>query len=144
VPQSRLLIAGFPLWRPVFEPTSGHIGFVVEKRLRGQVFCEYSGLSCQFPSHRLLHNHRHLSSGFGTVTGVTPHPKTLKTVGLFVSDELFIAHRQQCHVIVSTIHLTLSFLQIAPSAGFSHTSTVCIFYLFYLQRRSSKQEWKMS
>jgi hypothetical protein len=56
-------------WLPTagagFEPRSGHVGFVVDKVALGQVSSEYSGFPCQFPFHRLLHNH--LSFGAGTI-----------------------------------------------------------------------------
>jgi hypothetical protein len=39
------LVAGFPPRRPEFEPTSGHVGFVVDKVILGQVFSEYFGFS---------------------------------------------------------------------------------------------------
>jgi hypothetical protein len=43
------------------------VGFVVDKVALGQVFSEYFGFPCQFSFHRLLHTHRHLSSGAGTI-----------------------------------------------------------------------------
>jgi hypothetical protein len=52
--------------RPGFEPRSGHMVFVVDKVEIGQVFSEYFSFPCQLSFHRLLHIHRHLSSG--TVT----------------------------------------------------------------------------
>jgi hypothetical protein len=45
---------------------SGHVRFVADKVALGQVFSEYFGFPCQFPFHRLLHNH-HLSYGAGTI-----------------------------------------------------------------------------
>jgi hypothetical protein len=48
-------------------PGSGHVGFVVDKVALGQVFSEYFGFPCQSSFHQLLHNHRHLSSGAGTI-----------------------------------------------------------------------------
>jgi hypothetical protein len=63
----RRLVAGFPPWRPGFEPRSGHVGFVVGKVALGQVFSEYFDFPCQFLFHRLLHIHHHLSSGAGTI-----------------------------------------------------------------------------
>jgi hypothetical protein len=59
------LVAGFQPRRPGFEPTSGHVGFVVDKVALGQVFSEYFGFPFQFSFNRLLHTH-HLSSGAGT------------------------------------------------------------------------------
>jgi hypothetical protein len=38
VPWLRRLVAGLSLWRPVFEPRSVHVGFVVDKVALGQVF----------------------------------------------------------------------------------------------------------
>jgi hypothetical protein len=67
VDKSSLLVACFPTRRPGFEPRSGHVGFMVEKVALGQVFSEYFGFPCQFSFHRLLHIHRHLSSGAGTI-----------------------------------------------------------------------------
>jgi hypothetical protein len=52
--------------RPAFGPRSGHVGFVVDKVVLGQVFAEYFGFPCQFSFHRLLHTH-HLPSGAGTI-----------------------------------------------------------------------------
>jgi hypothetical protein len=66
VPWLRRLVAGFPPRRPVFDPKSGHMGFVVDNAALGQVFSEYFGFPCQFSFHRLLHIH-HLSSGAGTI-----------------------------------------------------------------------------
>jgi hypothetical protein len=59
VPYLRRLVAGFPPRRPWFEPRSGHVGFVVDKVVLGQVFSQYFGFSCQFSFHRLLHIHHH-------------------------------------------------------------------------------------
>jgi hypothetical protein len=59
--------SGFPPQRPGFEPRSGHVGFVVEKVVLGQIISEYWGFPCQFSFHRLLHTHHHLSSGAGTI-----------------------------------------------------------------------------
>jgi hypothetical protein len=39
----RLLVAGFPLRRPGFEPGSGHVEFLVEKVALGKIFSEYFG-----------------------------------------------------------------------------------------------------
>jgi hypothetical protein len=66
VPQLRRLVAGFPPRQPGFEPTSSHVGFVVDNVALWQVLSEYLGFLCQFSFHRLLHTH-HLSSGAGTV-----------------------------------------------------------------------------
>jgi hypothetical protein len=63
----RLLVASFTLLRPGFEPMSVHVGFVVDKVTLGQVSSEYFGFLFQFTFQRLLHTHRHLSSGAGTV-----------------------------------------------------------------------------
>jgi hypothetical protein len=38
VPWLRQLVAGFPLRRPGFEPSSSHVGFVVDQVALGQVF----------------------------------------------------------------------------------------------------------
>jgi hypothetical protein len=65
VTQFSWLIAGFSLRRPGFESTSGHVGFVVDQMVLGQVFSEYFGFPCQLSFHRLLHTH--LSSGAGTI-----------------------------------------------------------------------------
>jgi hypothetical protein len=54
------------LWRG-FEPSSGHMGFVVDKAAPGQVFSEYFGFSCQ-AFYLFLHTHHHpSSSGAGTI-----------------------------------------------------------------------------
>jgi hypothetical protein len=50
---------------PWFELGSGHVGFVVDKLVLGQVFSRYFSFPCQ-SFHRLLHTH-HPSSGVGTV-----------------------------------------------------------------------------
>jgi hypothetical protein len=73
--------------QPWFEPSSNHVGFVVDKVALDQVFSEYFGFSCQFSFHRLLHTH-HLPSGAGTISqlladvpsGLSPHPKKLKKI----------------------------------------------------------------
>jgi hypothetical protein len=64
VPELRRLVAGFSPRRPVFDPRSGHVGFVVDKVALGQVFSEFFDFPCQFSFHRLLY---HLSSGAGTI-----------------------------------------------------------------------------
>jgi hypothetical protein len=51
MPQLWRLVAGFPLWRPGFEPVSGHVEFVVDKVALGQVFSEYFGFPYQFTFH---------------------------------------------------------------------------------------------
>jgi hypothetical protein len=66
VPYLRQLVAGLPTRRPGFEPSSGHVGIVVNKVTLGQVFSEYFGFRCQFSFHRLLCIH-HLSSTAGTI-----------------------------------------------------------------------------
>jgi hypothetical protein len=50
-----------------FEPGSGHVRFVVDKVVLGQVFSEYFGFPCHSSFHQLLHNHPHLSSGACTI-----------------------------------------------------------------------------
>jgi hypothetical protein len=50
------LVAGFPPRRPGFEPGSGHVGFVIDKAVLGQIFPGYSGFLCQ-SFHRLLHTY---------------------------------------------------------------------------------------
>jgi hypothetical protein len=67
VPYPRRLVAGFPPWRPGFEPKSSLVGFVVDKVALGQVFSEYFCFRNQFSFDRLLHIHHHLSSEAGTV-----------------------------------------------------------------------------
>jgi hypothetical protein len=62
-PKLKRLVAGFPPRRP----GSGHVGFVVDKVVLGQVFSEYFDFPCQSSSHQLLHNHPHLSSGACTI-----------------------------------------------------------------------------
>jgi hypothetical protein len=62
-----------PTRRPVFEPGSGHVGFVVDKVALGQVFSKYSRFPCQFLFHQLFHNHPHLSSGASTISQKWPH-----------------------------------------------------------------------
>jgi hypothetical protein len=44
---------------------SGHVGFVADKVVLGQVFSEFFGFSCQSSFHQLLHNH--LSTGAGMI-----------------------------------------------------------------------------
>jgi hypothetical protein len=62
----RRLVAGLPQRRLGFEPTSGHVGFMVDKVALGQVFSKYFGLPCQFSFHRLICAH-HLSTGTDTI-----------------------------------------------------------------------------
>jgi hypothetical protein len=40
---------------PEFEPTSDHVGFVVDKVELGQVFSEYFGFPCQCPTLIIYH-----------------------------------------------------------------------------------------
>jgi hypothetical protein len=42
---------------PVFEPRSGHVGFVVGEVALGQVFSERIDFPCEFSFHQLLHIH---------------------------------------------------------------------------------------
>jgi hypothetical protein len=78
--------ACFPRRRLRFEPWWGHVGFVVDKVVLGQVFSEYFGFSCQFSFYQLVHILHHISSGAGTVgqsvvtyqvDSVSPHPNKL-------------------------------------------------------------------
>jgi hypothetical protein len=50
----------------MFEPRSGHVGFMVDKVAVGQVFSKYFHFPCQFSFHRLLHPH-HLPSRASTI-----------------------------------------------------------------------------
>jgi hypothetical protein len=106
VPLIRRLVAGFPLGRPWFEPRSGHVGFVVDKVILGQVFSEYFGSPCQSSFHQLPHNHHHLSSGSGTVSQVvadvpsglslTPPQATAQAdAGFLVRGGRFLFHGEQ-------------------------------------------------
>jgi hypothetical protein len=61
------LVAGFPRRRLGFEARSGHVGFVMDEAVLGQVFSDFFGPPCQFSSHRLLQTRHHPSSGAGTV-----------------------------------------------------------------------------
>jgi hypothetical protein len=70
----------------VFDSRSGHVGFVVDKVVLGQVFSEYFSFPYQFSFHQLLHTHHHLSSGAGTISqivadvpsGLSSHPTPRK------------------------------------------------------------------
>jgi hypothetical protein len=64
VPHHKRLVAGFLPRRPGFDPGSGHMTFVVDRVALRQVFFEYFSFLCQW-FHRLLHTHRHPSSGAG-------------------------------------------------------------------------------
>jgi hypothetical protein len=55
-----------PLWQPGFQPTTGHVGFLVAEVAMGQVFFQYFCFPCQFSFHRTLHIH-HLPSGACTI-----------------------------------------------------------------------------
>jgi hypothetical protein len=109
VPQVRRLVAGFPPLRPGFESRSGNVGFVVDKVALGQVSSEYSGFSCQFSFHRLLHIQNHLSSGYNRpISGRRSkwthpylHPKKLKTKLLY---EIVQAVGHVLKVITICIH----------------------------------------
>jgi hypothetical protein len=66
------LVDGFSPRRSGFEPSSRHVGFVVEKLALVHVFSEYFDFPCQFSFHRLtllylLHIHHYLSSGAGII-----------------------------------------------------------------------------
>jgi hypothetical protein len=52
VPWLRRLVAGLPPRRPVFDPESVHVGFLVEKVAMGQVFPEYFGFPLSISFHR--------------------------------------------------------------------------------------------
>jgi hypothetical protein len=45
-----------------FKPRSGHVGFVGDRVVVGQVFSEYFGFRCQFSFHRLPHSSSSSSS----------------------------------------------------------------------------------
>jgi hypothetical protein len=51
------VVAGFPPWRPGFDPKSSHVRFVVKKVALGQVCSEYFGFPCQSSLHEMLHTH---------------------------------------------------------------------------------------
>jgi hypothetical protein len=66
VPQLRWLVAGFPLWRPVFDPRSSHVGQSGGQSDTGQAFSGNLSFPCQFSFPQLLHTH-HLSAGSRTI-----------------------------------------------------------------------------
>jgi hypothetical protein len=80
VPWFRRLVAGLPPRRPRFDPSSGHVGFVVDIVALGQVFSEYFGLPSQFSFQQMLHTH--VTYGAGTigqlVASVSPYPHEIK------------------------------------------------------------------
>jgi hypothetical protein len=103
------LVAGFPPWRPRFEPGSGHFRFVVDKVALGQVSSEYFGFPCQSSFHQMLHNHPHLSSGASTIGQkwpqylmdlVPPHLKKNHTQLQYHSHP-----KQMCHCTVRCPYL---------------------------------------
>jgi hypothetical protein len=51
-------VACFPPWRPGFEPSWNHVGFVVDKAGLRQVFSEFFGFPYKFSFYRLLHTHK--------------------------------------------------------------------------------------
>jgi hypothetical protein len=53
------------MWRPRFDPRTGHVGFVVDKVEMEQVFSKYFSFLFQLSFHQMLHTH--LSSGAGTI-----------------------------------------------------------------------------
>jgi hypothetical protein len=59
------LVAGFPLRLPEFDPTSSHVGFMVDEIALEQVCFEYFCFPCQCSFHQMLHTH--LSSADGTI-----------------------------------------------------------------------------
>jgi hypothetical protein len=54
IPQA---VAGFPSWRPMFDPRSGHVELVVDKVALGWVFSKYFSFLYEFSSHQLLRIH---------------------------------------------------------------------------------------
>jgi hypothetical protein len=64
-----MLLAGFPDRRPEFKPTSGHMGFVVDKMALEHVSSEYFGFRCQFVLHRLFHTHNYQLLSWAGVIG---------------------------------------------------------------------------
>jgi hypothetical protein len=82
-----MFVAGFPRRQPGFQPTSVHVGLVVDKVVLRQVSSQYFGFLCQFSFHRLLHVHHHLSSGAATVVADVPHPKKLKKAELLALEK---------------------------------------------------------
>jgi hypothetical protein len=55
--QAQAVSHRLPTVRPVFNPMSGHVGFVVDIVALGQVFSEYCGLARKFSFRNLLHIH---------------------------------------------------------------------------------------
>jgi hypothetical protein len=66
-------VSSFLPRRPEFRPTSGHVGFVVDKVALEQVFSEYCGFPCQFSFYQLLHIHHQLSSGTDKIGQLVPN-----------------------------------------------------------------------
>jgi hypothetical protein len=62
---AQAVVACFPPRQTVFEPGSGHVGFVVDKVALEQGFSEYYDFPCQFSFHQTLNTH--LSTGAGTI-----------------------------------------------------------------------------
>jgi hypothetical protein len=60
-----LLVPGFSQQRSNFDPSTIHVGFVVDKVAMGQVSSNYFGFLCHFTFHRLLQTH--LPSGADTM-----------------------------------------------------------------------------
>jgi hypothetical protein len=58
-PHPKVLVTGFHLRQPGFDPWSSHVGFVVDKMVLG------GGFLCQFSFHQICHTQ--LSSRAGTI-----------------------------------------------------------------------------
>jgi hypothetical protein len=63
VTEDRSIAQAVSCWLPTaaarFRARSRHVGFVVDKVARGQVFFEYFGFPCQSLFHQILHPHNH-------------------------------------------------------------------------------------
>jgi hypothetical protein len=56
-------VSGFPTRRPGFDPSSGHVAFVVYIVALGRIFSEYFDFLCQFSFCHLLHIHPMMGAG---------------------------------------------------------------------------------
>jgi hypothetical protein len=71
----RAIAQAVSLWLPTaaarVRARSGHVGFVVDKTAREQVFSEYFGLPCKLSFHQILHPHSHRYN-IGQLVGEVP------------------------------------------------------------------------
>jgi hypothetical protein len=101
IPLDRAIAQEVSRWRPTAAARVRYLvwssGICCGQSGAGQDFSEYFGFPCQYSFHQLLHNHRHLSSGDGTIgqkwpqyKGLSPTPLALQENHIPLLQNLFL------------------------------------------------------